>query len=104
MLSFFIWLCRKIAITDEFVIAGGLIYFDFVVTMAQIRDEILLQKIALKLKKLREKKKLSQAQLTHETDIHIARLETGKVNISISTLSKLCEYFDITLAEFFKKI
>ena len=72
--------------------------------MAQIRDQELLQQIALKLKKLREKKGVSQEQLYNETDIHIARIETGKVNISVSTLSKLCSYFDVSLSEFFKKI
>ena len=72
--------------------------------MAQIRDQELLQQIALKLKKLREKKGVSQEQLYNDTDIHIARIETGKVNISVSTLSKLCKYFDISLSEFFKKI
>jgi len=40
--------------------------------MAQVRDEILLQMIALKLKALREKKGLFQKQLYNETDIHIA--------------------------------
>jgi transcriptional regulator with XRE-family HTH domain len=72
--------------------------------MAQVRDEILLQKIALKLKALREKKGLSQEQLYNETDVHIARIETAKNNIRISTLSKLCDYFDISLSEFFKKL
>lgn len=72
--------------------------------MGQVRDEILLQKIALRLKALREEHDLSQEQLYNETDIHIARIETAKVNVSVSTLSKLCEYFDISLAEFFRKI
>ena len=72
--------------------------------MGQIRDQELLQKIALKLKKLREKKGLSQVDVLNETDIHIARIETAKVNVSVSTLSKLCKYFDVTLSDFFKRI
>ena len=72
--------------------------------MAQIRDQELLQRIALKLKQLREKKGVSQEQMYNETDIHIARIETAKVNVSVSTLSKLCEYFEISLSEFFKQI
>ena len=72
--------------------------------MAQIRDQELLQHIALRLKKLREKKGLSQEQVFYDTDIHIARIETAKVNVSVSTLSKLCAYFEISLSEFFKKI
>ena len=72
--------------------------------MAQVKDEILLSKIALRLKNLRNSKGVSQEELYNATDIHIARIETAKVNISVSTLSKLCEYFDISLAEFFQKM
>ena len=72
--------------------------------MGQIRDEILLRKIALRLKKLREEKDISQETLYRDTDINIARIETTKVNISVSTLSRLCEYFGISMFEFFKKI
>ena len=72
--------------------------------MGQIKDEILLKKIALRLKSLREERGISQEQLYNETDIHIARIETARVNISVSTLSKLCGYFKISLAEFFTKI
>ncbi len=73
-------------------------------SMAQIRNNILLKKIALRLKALREERGLSQEQLYNETDIHIARIETAKVNISISTLSKLCDYFELSLTDIFKKI
>jgi transcriptional regulator with XRE-family HTH domain len=72
--------------------------------MGQIKDEVLLNKIAMRLKKLREKKGLSQVQVYHETEIHIARIETAKNNLTVSTLSKLCEYFGVSLTEFFKGI
>ena len=78
---------------------------DFVpLQMGQTKDEVLLKKIALRLKALREERGLSQEQLYSETDIHIARIETAKVNISVSTLSKLCCYFKISLTELFSKI
>ncbi|MCC8089214.1 MAG: helix-turn-helix domain-containing protein [Rikenellaceae bacterium] len=32
----------------------------------------------------------------------MGNLELGKTNISISTLSILCEYYGITMEEFFK--
>ena len=72
--------------------------------MEQTRDKALLQKIALHIKALREAKGLSQEQFYNETDIHIGRIETGKVNISVSTVSKLCNYFGILLSDFFKSI
>jgi transcriptional regulator with XRE-family HTH domain len=72
--------------------------------MGQIKDEILLHKISIRLKTLREENHLTQEQVYNETDIHIARIETAKVNISVSTLSKLCSYFKISLTDFFKGI
>ncbi len=72
--------------------------------MAQFRDQKLLDKIAARLKDLREERGVSQETVYHELDIHIARIEVGKVNISVSTLSRLCEYFDIGLAEFFSEL
>ncbi len=72
--------------------------------MAQFRDQKLLDKIAARLKDLREERGLSQEKVYNELDIHIARIEVGKVNVSVSTISRLCEYFDITLTEFFEKI
>lgn len=72
--------------------------------MGQIRDEKLLNQIALRLKALREEHKVSQEELYNDTEIHIARIETSRVNVSVSTLSRLCEYFGITLNEFFAGI
>lgn len=68
----------------------------------QVRDTELLWKIAQRLKKLREMKGVSQRDVLDETDIHIARIETAKLNISVSTLDALCRYFGITLSEFFE--
>lgn len=67
----------------------------------QIKDTELLWKIAQKLKRLREERGLSQRDVSAVTDIHIARIETAKVNLSVSTLNQLCKYFGITLGEFF---
>lgn len=72
--------------------------------MGQIRDEILLKKIAMRLKELREKANLSQEELINETNIHIGRLETGKNNLTVSTLKKLCVFFNIKLKDFFEGI
>lgn len=71
------------------------------INMGQIKDEKLLQNIALRLKALREGRGMSQEELYNQTDIHVARIETAKVNVSVSTLSKLCTHFGISLADFF---
>jgi transcriptional regulator with XRE-family HTH domain len=56
------------------------------------------------LKLLREENALTQEDVYNDTGIHIARIETRKVNISISTLAALAKYFDLTLEDFFKRI
>lgn len=72
--------------------------------MAQLRDKILLQKIAIVIKDLRDKEELTQEAVYNDTNIHIGRIETAKANLTISTLSTICRYFDISLSDFFKKI
>lgn len=72
--------------------------------MGQIRNDKLLKLIALRIKELRLEKDISQEDFYIDTNIHIARIETAKINLSISTLNAICEYFDITLREFFKDI
>ena len=62
----------------------------------------LLFAIAQRIKQLREEKDISQEMFYIDTDIHIARIETGKLNITVSTLQAICEYFEISLSDFFK--
>ena len=67
-------------------------------------NQDLLLEIARKIKQLREKKGISQEVFYVDTDIHIARIETGKLNITVSTLHAICEYFEINLSDFFADI
>jgi transcriptional regulator with XRE-family HTH domain len=72
--------------------------------MGQIKNEILLRKIALKIKKLREEKNITQEDFFNDTNIHIGRIERGKNNLTISTLDQICDYFEISLSDFFQKL
>jgi transcriptional regulator with XRE-family HTH domain len=72
--------------------------------MGQIRDEILLGRIAEKLKEIRASKGLTLEEVYNDTNIHIARIESTKGNVSVSTLSVICKYFGISLSQFFKSI
>lgn len=72
--------------------------------MGQIRDIRLLQKIALVLKDLREESNLTQEEVYNDTNIHVGRIETSKANLSVSTLSALCKYFNIKLSDFHKRV
>lgn len=64
----------------------------------------LLLSIAQRIKQLRMEKGISQEIFFIETDIHIARIESGKSNVTVSTLSDICKYFNITLSDFFSTI
>jgi DNA-binding XRE family transcriptional regulator len=76
----------------------------FVIMKKQRCNTELLSKIVLKIKQLREEKNVSQDTFYIDTDIHIARIETGKSNITVSTLNDICKYFDISICDFFKGI
>ncbi|HWJ27556.1 MAG TPA: helix-turn-helix transcriptional regulator [Flavisolibacter sp.] len=64
----------------------------------------MLQKIALVIKKLREEAELTQEDVYNDINIHIGRIETAKANLSVSTLSALCKYFNIKISDFLKKV
>ncbi|WP_288844677.1 helix-turn-helix transcriptional regulator [uncultured Alistipes sp.] len=66
-------------------------------------NKILLQAIAVRLRSLRKERNLSQIDVYIDTDIHIGRIERGQTNISVTTLSDICDYYQISLHEFFKE-
>ena len=65
------------------------------------RDTTLLEAIAGRLKELRAAKGVSQETVYEDTGVHIGKIETARYNVTVSTLSKLCNYYGITLKEFF---
>jgi transcriptional regulator with XRE-family HTH domain len=67
-------------------------------------DTVLLSRIANRIKQLREEKNVSQEVFYLDTDIHIARIETGRINVTISTLNAICEYFGMSLTDFFRGV
>ncbi|WP_298539978.1 helix-turn-helix transcriptional regulator [uncultured Aquimarina sp.] len=69
---------------------------------SHLKNTELLQQITSKLKYLRQEKGLTQEDVYNDTGIHISRIERSKVNITVSTLSALCDYFDIKISDFFK--
>lgn len=65
-------------------------------------DHVLLTYISKKCKALRANHGLSQEVVLNDTGIHIGRIETAKRDVSISTIEKICTYFEISIADFFK--
>lgn len=64
----------------------------------------LIEKIVLRIKKLREDKGISLQQFYEDTGVHLARIESEKRDIPITTLARICDYFKISLKDFFEDI
>ncbi len=67
-------------------------------------DYELLEWVAKRLKELREAKGLSQEKVYFDTGLNVGRIELGKSNISLTTLSVLSKYYEVTMEAFFKGI
>lgn len=68
----------------------------------QYRNDTLIQAIGRRVQELRREKGVSQIDVYIETNVNVKRIEAGTQNISVSTLSALCDYYGISLWEFFK--
>lgn len=66
-------------------------------------NEILHRRIVERLKQLRKHKGLTQEEVRNDmNDLNIGRIESGQHSITVSTLADLCDYYGVTLEEFFK--
>ena len=73
--------------------------------MNNLRNEKLLVKFGLHVRKLREAKAMSQDDLAYATDMEksqIYRIEKGKVNATISTLEALAKGLETSISELLK--
>ncbi|MCC8089624.1 MAG: helix-turn-helix domain-containing protein [Rikenellaceae bacterium] len=61
-----------------------------------------MKKVAEKLKDLRHTKGITQEVVYFDTNINVKRIEVGSMNISLTTIAILCEYYGTTLEDFFK--
>ena len=67
----------------------------------QHSNPILNEQIVVRIKQLRKEKNVTLEVFYFDTGIHLARIEQGKQNITVATLSKICEYFELKLSDFF---
>ncbi len=70
--------------------------------MEQRRDDRVLQWVALRIRELRKERGLTQTAVIEDTGISLGRIESGRMNLSLTTIAILCEYFEITFEEFFR--
>ncbi len=73
--------------------------YDFSV---MISDADIKKKFGKRVKALRLEKGHTQLSAFHETGIHFGRIEQGKRDVSITTIYKISQYFNIPVSELFE--
>lgn len=67
----------------------------------QLRDHNFLIATGTQLRRVRQMRGLTIETVLEDTKINVNRIEKGYVNITISTLSSLLVYYNMTPVEFF---
>lgn len=68
------------------------------------RDQKSLNRIGEKIKVLREAKGWTQQYVFDEYGFNMSRIESGRSNLTVSSLIKLLKIFNVSPANFFKDI
>ena len=72
-----------------------------------IRNKEVLVRFGERLKQVRLAKGLTQEQLAYEADVELSqihRLESGKTNPTLSTITTVAKALNVTLSELFKGV
>ncbi len=69
--------------------------------MAQGQYDNLFRQVAGRIRELRKARGLTQESVYVDTGLNIGRIEVGAKGITLTTIAILCEYFEISLGEFF---
>jgi len=72
--------------------------------MPQLQDKALTLKISRKIRIIRSESGTTLEELYNDNGIHLARIESGFSNITVSTLNAICSYFDLTLKDFYNDL
>lgn len=67
-------------------------------------NDTLLRSIGERLKQLRLERKLTQEVVTDRTGVNVGLYEVGTTNITIVILTVLCNFYEISLEDFFHNL
>ncbi len=70
---------------------------------AAATDKVLRQ-IADRIREIRKELKITQTTIIEDTGINLGNLEATPKNLTITTIVILCDYFEVSLEEFFRGI
>jgi transcriptional regulator with XRE-family HTH domain len=68
------------------------------------KDKELIKALAVVLKEMRKTRSISQQLVYEETGIHVGRIELGNLNVSVTTLSRLCKFYHVNLIDLFARL
>jgi transcriptional regulator with XRE-family HTH domain len=72
--------------------------------MARNREKGFARAVVSRIKKLREQKGITLQEFYNDTGIHLARIESEERDLRIGTVKQICDYFGVSVTEFFKGI
>lgn len=70
----------------------------------QRRNDILVEQVVERLKSIRRAQGLTQESVRFDTGLNIGRIESGRHSILLTTLADLCDYYHISLEDFFREV
>ena len=65
--------------------------------MAAKHSSPFLRELARRLKSVRQERQLTLQEVYDATGIHISRIESSGLNVTLLTLAKLCQYYQVQL-------
>ena len=64
-------------------------------------EHLLRPQITARLKQIRKDRGIRQEAVRYDLGVNIGRIESGRHCITMLTLARLCDYYEITLTDFF---
>ncbi len=68
------------------------------------RDDRVLRQIADRIREIRKELKITQTTVIEDTGVNIGNIEAVPKNLSITSIVILCDYFEVSLEDFFRGI
>ncbi len=72
--------------------------------MALRRDEKVLRQVADRIREIRKELKITQTTVIEDTGINVGNIESSPLNLTITSIVILCDYFEVSLEDFFRGI
>ncbi len=68
------------------------------------RDDQLLRQIADRIREIRKELKITQDVVFEDIGVNVSVIESKAQNLTMTTVAILCDYFEVSLEDFFRGI